>query len=220
MYKYFLVLFLSIIFLTASDNSSSDNCCFNNNINFEKETEKSSNSDQELIKYLIDKQDKSFENEKNNLKRYYDFINNGFIYNERFIYFVGSILVFIGFLILVCAVILGLWQRNKINTFEEEFQELKKLNSTYISNIKLEFNAYKELTKDMESQYVNLQTGNDNVKNLENTLMELISEVENIKNGITPKTQVTSNKPNLVNTVKSNSLVRKKRNPFPTKKDV
>ena len=94
---------------------------------------------------------------------------------------------------------------------------------SYISNIKLEFNAYKELTKDMEAQYVNLQTGNDNVKNLENTLMELISEVENIKNGITPKTpktQVTSNKPNLVNTVKSNSLVRKKRNPFPTKKDV
>jgi hypothetical protein len=197
MFKTFLVIFLFVVSLCANDSSlESENPKYcENNIyltkyldSLESSSENSSNSskiDIEIVKLLIDKQEKLSEKERNNLKFYSDFINNGYIYNERFIYLVGSILILIGFLIFIIAFVLGIWQRNKINTFEKEFSLLKKSNKEIIKNmnsskdeLNSEFNQFKKSIVELDSYNAKIQDTLEKVNNLEEQYM---LHIQNLK---------------------------------------
>lgn len=214
MFKFFLLIFLFVVNLYANDSGiesgNSKNC--ENNIylskyldSLESSSENSSNSskiDIEIVKLIIDKQDKISEKERSNLKFYSDFINNGYVYNERFIYIVGSILIFIGFLIFIIAYVLGIWQKNKINTFEKEFSLLKKLNKEAIKNmnnskdeLNSEFNQFKKSISELDSYNAKIQDKLEKINNLEEEYMLHIQNLKEDfkKNDINMNTNISNN---------------------------
>lgn len=142
--------------------------------NYKSSNDSYSNSDLKVLKdyleILLKKEQDISDTKDKTIDYYIESVKNSKDNFEYFVYFVGTILIFIGTMIFITVRTLGLWQKDKINTYEDKIEllreKIEKVLEKQINNNKDEF---KYLKNNYEKE---IQTYENKVKELEETIVK------------------------------------------------
>lgn len=170
----------------------------------------------ELFKIVLEERKQVSNEQKKTIEYYIDSVNNSKNYFEYFVYFVGVVLIFIGVMIFLTVRALGIWQNDKINHREKEFDDLKKNLNEYLDKLKnkgIESSKIQKIFEDkiegIDKKSTNFDEKFSNIESLENDLLDLIERMKDFD-----KTQKVEPEEETQKVESEDSGVKKSPNPF------
>lgn len=137
------------------------------------------------LKLLLKEKGELDNKQKSTIDYYVKTIADNKVTFEYFVYFVGVILITIGLCIFVVSLILGVWQKNKINTYDDELKEYKADFEKMKNNLNTEFKYIRDnLDKKKEKLEKLYVKGEDLINNLSNIKEERKDEMKILKASI------------------------------------